>query len=253
MNTDPQPAYMIGIDLGKLRDYTAVAVMKQQAHVTGYSVGQEVGFDLESGTLTRAVPQTAYTYDLIHLTRWRERPYRDVIPEVEKIIRDVRQAAYEEYVRMTGDGSVHGGEPVISLVLDRTGVGEGVAETLAEAGLNFASVVIHGGDTTSRDGMMWRVPKRELVTTVELLFQDRRLRIPKSHPMAEILVSELRNFRAKTNLVTGHESFGAGEEWRERSHDDTVLATSLACWFGETVDPVRQQAQFEALLNAWTW
>jgi hypothetical protein len=37
-------------------------------------------------------------------------------------------------------------------------------------------------------------------------------------------------FRIKMNVATGHESFGA---WRERDHDDLVLAVALACWLGE--------------------
>jgi hypothetical protein len=47
-------------------------------------------------------------------------------------------------------------------------------------------------------------------------------------PLAEVLGRELQQFRVKVNLATGNESF---EAWRERDHDDLVLATALACWY----------------------
>jgi hypothetical protein len=40
----------------------------------------------------------------------------------------------------------------------------------------------------------------------------------------------LGTFKVKININTGNESF---EAWRERDHDDLVLAVALACWFGE--------------------
>jgi hypothetical protein len=33
--------------------------------------------------------------------------------------------------------------------------------------------------------------------------------------------------------VTGHDSYGAGEDSRENNHDDCVLAVAMACWYGE--------------------
>jgi hypothetical protein len=41
---------------------------------------------------------------------------------------------------------------------------------------------------------------------------------------------ELLAFRVKI-IVTPHDTY---EPWRERAHDDLVLAVALACWYGET-------------------
>ena len=38
------------------------------------------------------------------------------------------------------------------------------------------------------------------------------------------------NFRQKIDPATAHDSYSA---WRERDHDDLVLALALACWLGE--------------------
>ena len=48
-----------------------------------------------------------------------------------------------------------------------------------------------------------------------------------------MLVRELENFRAKITPA-GRDTY---EAWREGDHDDTVLATALACWFGERALP----------------
>ncbi len=94
---------------------------------------------------------------------------------------------------------------------------------------------IHGGDAVSgdeRDG--FKVPKKDLVAAVAVTMQDGRLRIRSSMKLASVLTEELGYFRSKINIATGHERF---EAWRERQHDDTVLATSLALWYGERPEP----------------
>jgi hypothetical protein len=47
---------------------------------------------------------------------------------------------------------------------------------------------------------------------------------------AAILMSELKNFQYKINKETAHVSY---EAWRERDHDDLVLALALSAWAGE--------------------
>ena len=38
------------------------------------------------------------------------------------------------------------------------------------------------------------------------------------------------NYRVKIDPLTAHDSYGA---WREGQHDDLVLATAVACWYGD--------------------
>jgi len=70
--------------------------------------------------------------------------------------------------------------------------------------------------------------------------------------LAETLVAELINFRPKIS-ASGHASFGAASDWREGSHDDLLLATSMAIWFAERgegpgLDPTFDyQAAFAAI------
>jgi len=76
----------------------------------------------------------------------------------------------------------------------------------------------------------WRVPKRNLITGLQLVFQNRDLVIAKGLPLAEVLATELKNFRAKINIATAHDSY---ESWRENQHDDLLLAASLALWWAQ--------------------
>jgi hypothetical protein len=106
-------------------------------------------------------------------------------------------------------------------------------DQLRAAGLQPVPVVIHGGDAVSRDqhSGAYRVPKRELVGCVAVLLQTdpSRLLVEDVLQNAKTLQAELLTFKAKISS-TGHDSY---EAWRERDHDDLVLATALGCWYGD--------------------
>ena len=72
--------------------------------------------------------------------------------------------------------------------------------------------------------------KRYLVSTMQVLLQAERLKVAEGLPDAAVLVQELLNFRVKIDPLTAHDSYGV---WREGQHDDLVLATAVACWYGE--------------------
>lgn len=120
------------------------------------------------------------------------------------------------------------------LAIDATGVGRPVVEMFQQSklGCKIVPIVITGGESTNRDGATWRVPKRELASIVQVLLQSERLRIAKQLPMAALLTEELLGFKVKISL-NGHDSYGAGEDWRSAQHDDLVLALAIACWAGE--------------------
>jgi hypothetical protein len=62
------------------------------------------------------------------------------------------------------------------------------------------------------------------------------LKIARSMPLADVLVSELRAFRVSFT-AGGRPTFGNDQGdalWREAEHDDLVLALSLGLWRAET-------------------
>lgn len=155
-------------------------------------------------------------YQCRHLERVRNVPYPDVVKTVGNMMRSPALA---------------GGA---ALVVDQTGVGAPVVDLFKLARLNPVSVLIHGGDSETGEGNSWRVPKRHLVGTMQVLFQSGRLKISSKLPLAATLQAELQNFKVKIDPKTAHDSYSA---WREQDHDDLVLSVALAAWFAEAHAP----------------
>lgn len=118
----------------------------------------------------------------------------------------------------------------MDLVVDRTGVGAPVCGILDQAGLEFAGITISGGDNVSEENGHYRVPKRDLVSVIQVLQQTHRLKIVPDLPEAQTLMQEMQAFRVKINPETMHDSYNS---WREGTHDDLLLALAIACWYGE--------------------
>jgi hypothetical protein len=81
----------------------------------------------------------------------------------------------------------------------------------------------------SDEGGCTHVPKKELVSAVQALLQTRWLEVATGLPLAEALSREIASFRAAVKLSGGEEDMS----WRQREHDDLVLAVALAAWEGE--------------------
>jgi len=211
-----EPEYLVGVDLGQLHDFTAIAIAERRA-VRADGAPPDLGPARFAGGVGH--------YDVIHLERHRDVPYTELPARLHALLRAIA-AAHEGRHRTPAK---------TTLIVDQTGVGIAVVDVLRAAGLDPVPVVITGGDATTRGAdRSYRVPKRDLVGAVQVLLQGRRLRVAAELALAPTLVAEFGNFRAKISLA-GHDSFGAGEDWRDGNHDDLVLAVALACWYGEHV------------------
>jgi len=200
--SDPSPRYVVAVDVGQANDYTAVVI-------------------LHSYRLS-AADKAPRRHDVVHIERFREIPY----PE------QVRRIA-ERYQELEHHAKTSHRDANVRLVLDATGVGKPILDLAREHGLRPRGVIITGGETASSADGVDRVPKRELVTTLQVALQAKRLRIAEDLPLAELLLKEFRGFRVKISL-TGHASFGNDVgTWREAQHDDLVLATALGVWMLE--------------------
>lgn len=119
--------------------------------------------------------------------------------------------------------------PGAILVVDQTGVGAPVVDMFQKANLYPVGVLIHGGARVTYENGTCHVPKRDLVYVVQVLLQNRQLKVAMG-PLREILVRELLNFKIKIDAETAHDSYSA---WREGDHDDLVLSVALAAWWAE--------------------
>jgi hypothetical protein len=198
-------SFYVGLDLGQSNDYTALAVIEKVAR--GRS---EADPDLH----------------LRHLERYELRtPYPEMVARVAKLVGDPQ-------LRSTHvDGLL--GRRVLEepeLLVDATGVGRPVVDLLKERGLSYKAITITGGNSVTRAGGGYGVPKRDLIGALEVPFHSGRLKVAGGLRLWETLRSELQTFRRKVSLTTGMDTY---EHWREGDHDDLVLAAALACWGAE--------------------
>lgn len=181
-------------------------------------------------------PGPTSRYDVRHLERFKlGTKYPDIVREVAR-----RLAA----APLAGN---------CTLVIDATGVGRPVLDMLKAAHTHPVGVTITGGDKATYDAGLWRCPKRELVSVMQVLLQNGRIKFAKDLPEAATLVRELRSFQFKIDPITAHDSYGA---WREGAHDDLVLAVAVAAWYGERPEcqPVRTLPNiFSPYVDAEEW
>ncbi len=114
------------------------------------------------------------------------------------------------------------------LIVDKTGVGAPVVDMLKGVGVRLEAITITGGDSVIKEADGYRVPKRDLVSVLQVLLQSKRLKIAEGLPLVSVLQNELLNFKVRINIQTAHDSYGT---WREGEHDDIVIAVALTCWW----------------------
>ncbi len=184
--------FYIGLDLGQAQDYTALTVIERKHF--NYSLPRE-------------------QYHVRHL----ERPkLGTTYPAIVEKVQDLMQS--NKLLNRA------------ALVVDATGVGRPVVDLFRKAGLRPVAITITGGNVVTTGGGGYHVPKRDLVTTLQVLLQSGRLKVASDLKLAKVLVDEMLNFKVKINVKTAHDSY---EAWREGIHDDLVLAVALACWYAE--------------------
>jgi hypothetical protein len=187
--------HVLGLDLGQTSDPSALVVVEDSLSWLG-----DDGF-------------VSY-YAVRHAQRW---PLKTKFPE---IVADVAAVLHSPQIR----------DPL--LVIDGTGVGAAVGDMFAEADLGgtpIRRVIITAGHRAHTDeNGTWCVPKKQLVSVLQVLLQSRRLAIARV-PDRDVLVRELMNFKVKITAAA-NEVYGA---WREGTHDDLCLACALACWAAE--------------------
>jgi hypothetical protein len=182
--------YILGLDLGQRADYSALCLLETY------------------GEQHEAVSHCRY------LKRWKLNTSYPAIAE------DTRQFCQREPLINNEPG----------LCIDSTGVGIGVLDIFRQLqpaiNARIIPVQIHGGFEVVQNGRGFNVPKRELVSSVQAALQTKRLIVSKKLSEANVLVTELQNFRAEIS-ETGRDTFEA----RSGSHDDLVLSVAMAVWY----------------------
>ncbi len=212
VDTEPFVDFFIGLDLGKRRDFTALAVLERRVYPDGPR--------LDLTHMERLPLETSYPMIVRHVEALAARP--ELRPQRE------RDPGFGGRVEVD-----LAPEPVI--VVDATGVGVAVCDLFLAAAMPAAvlPLTITSGAGPGRldrwgetDARAFWTPKAELVSTVQMLLQTGRLRVAPGLPLADVLMRELLGFEVKVSDA-GRESYNA---YREGTHDDLLLATAISAW-----------------------
>lgn len=223
--------HIVGVDPGKINDPTGIVVVAVDDHDHEPTAPTD--------TTPLGWPFRKYPHGIDGNGRPRPQPpatRRRRTFEVVHIERRPRDESYPQMVRhvasllATPELTIDGHPP--DSVWDVTGVGQAVADMAREAGIKPRLVSITSGIRPHYEKGYWRTPKADLVAAVVVKLQAGELKIAASAEYAEELRRELLGFKVTTS-ASGRDSYGAGDEWREDSHDDLVLALCCAVWWGD--------------------
>jgi hypothetical protein len=166
--------FFIGLNLGQRQDHTAIAVL-ERVDIAEYRFDWMRYVEQEHSRTVR--------HNLRLLERMRlGTPYGRVVERIGEL------AALPV---MAGKSSV---------VVDATGVGGPVVERLIEAELpcEVIPVTITGSGDAARRGRGWSVPKADLMSGLQVMLQEKELRIARDLPLGAELRRELLQIRAET-------------------------------------------------------
>jgi hypothetical protein len=188
-------SYAIGVDLGQQHDHTAVAILELSEIVL--EARDPVTYEHLRDRRTR----------LRHLQRI---PLGVPYPDVVRVVKDIASAP-------ALDGRC-------TVILDATGVGAPIVDLLKRAGMRarVVPVTITSGDRENSSGSAFRVPRRDLIAGLQILFEDPKFEISRTLAYGKPLMDELARMRG--NLTT-------------TGHDDLVFALSLAWWWTRKKTP----------------
>ncbi len=208
--------YIASLDLGQINDYAALVITQARGTPAKFTVTEpdpEIGLLRDVDRYVETMPLTQL--DVIHAERFPlGTRYAVVASEMKKRIEKIPKPRY--------------------FVIDQTGVGQGAIELftyLAPVGIVFTA----GNEETQRHDphvqMGFNVPKRNLVSSAQVLLQNHVMKIAADLDFAAVLGKELQAFKMKISLA-GHDTY---EAWRERDHDDLVNALAMACWLSNWI------------------
>ena len=197
--------YLLGVCFGQTQNYTAIAAVKHFVH----HETKEARYEIVS--LERAPLGTSYSKIVDYIVSMLKAPEFSGLS-----LNGTQRARPELVVDVTGTGS-----PIVGLLKDRG----------AREHAHLVSCVITSGSTLTMVGAGYGVPVKDLVSTLQTLFQDGRIKVAEDLKLGSVLVKELLNFKAKPNTNAASDTY---EAWREKDHDDLVFAVALPIWWANT-------------------
>jgi hypothetical protein len=191
----PVTDYFIGVDLGQRRDHSAIAVL---------------ALHRESSGTRDPVTWNWHVRTILTLGHLERLPLGTPYLKIPGLIRDLVQKLKGRHPLPT--------PPRIHVVIDAAGPGAPLVELIRQnhIGATLYPVLITGGERSLRQqGGWYTVPRRELISLVRILLENRALRLASRLYWTRHLEEELVSIRF---------------DGRQTAHDDLVIAVALAAW-----------------------
>ena len=160
--------FIIGVDLGQSSDYTAISVLERVPRFK----------EDKSAPINYPAPIITCEYHLRWLERIRHKSYVEVVEEIRRIT--LHEEVLEESV----------------MLVDSTGVGRGVLDIMIQERMRPIGITIHAGHRVSEYDGGFNIPKRDLVGSLQVLFQTGRIKIPQEIRLIDELVAEINTIKA---------------------------------------------------------
>jgi hypothetical protein len=195
------PHFYLGLDLGQRRDHSALVILERTLLDTG---------EYDHAWLHPVLKP------VLHL-RYAERiPLGQAYLGIPPRLADIVHQLDSKFPWPARQGGVL--RPHKTLVVDAGGPGAPIVEILHRARLGvtlFPVLITPGHHAHSVPGGFTCVPRRVLLSTLRILFENRSLRLSGRVPSCHALIEELATVQI---------------EGRQPNHDDLAIATALAAW-----------------------
>lgn len=118
----------------------------------------------------------------------------------------------------------------VQIVADCTGVGKAVLDLMRSSPVLTDltwSIVFTSGQNVTQQGMIYKVPKKDLIAAVLVLTGKDLIRCNPELPDAEKLRKEMLGYIMR-RTTAGNNTF----DGEFKTHDDMVVALCMVCWIG---------------------
>jgi hypothetical protein len=209
MSATPTP--IIGVSLGHRHEKTAISVTERVYVPTGETFNAPVRGQLEAREEVRV------EYRVRHLERYGP-PSR--YASVASRLPEIACKIGEDFILVVDVTAT--GRPVYQLIYQEMRLG------IEGTGLRFkhCPITVSGlaGGVSSSPDVGWIVPRRDLISNAQIMFDEGRLKIAEGLDLAGALKEELLAFKPKPPKPDDLDA------WRVGKDDDLVLAVTCGAW-----------------------
>ena len=214
VRTEPLP--IVGVELGARMENTALSVTERAYVPTGERFNA-MQYDHRAGRRRlESREKVAIEYRVRHLERRRPPVrYKGVAERVAELVGAVGDCVVAVDLTRTG-------RPVHSLIM------KAIHEATKDASVKHCPLTVTGefGAVSHSPDVGWLVPRRDLVSSALLLFEQEQLKIAEGLDLARTLTREFEGFKPKALKEEL-------EGWRLAPNDDLVLAVAMSIWAAE--------------------